>query len=306
MVSGVCVLYEIDHMKTIGQQKIKSYIDDELESRAASNKEIRASSGHPVSSYFELAKKVAELQFLNQEHILLFRGQRLDYKTIKKSSMLKATLFRLSGSKIPTTRILEQRFKVLSKAEEQLIRLYSSSGFLGLKRLRRHRIIRWSILQHYEVCATPLLDVTRSLRIAASFASSCNQTDRAFVFVFGVPNLSGGVTAIAEAGLQVIRLSSACPPAAVRPHMQEGYLLGEYPEISDVQKNARYSYYEMDFGRRLIAKFCFDPVTFWGSDNYTRVPDAALYPAERRDPLLTITSKIRTEISDTNCRAKQC
>jgi len=288
-------------MKTIGQQRIKSYIDDETESRPASNKVIRASFGHPVKSYFELAKKVAELQFLNQEHVLLFRGQSLDYLTLKRSSMLKATLFRLSGSEVPTTRVFEKRFKILSKAEDHLIRLYSSNRFLGIKRLRRHRIIRWSILQHYEVCATPLLDVTRSLRIAASFASSCNQTNKAFVFVFGVPNLSGGVTASTEAGLQVIRLSSACPPAAVRPHLQEGYLLGEYPEISDVQKNARYSYYEMDFGRRLIAKFCFNPITFWSSDNYTRVPDAALYPAEHRDPLLMITSEIKTLLSQESC-----
>lgn len=287
-------------MKIIGQQQIKSYVDDEAESRPASNNKIRASAGHPVISYFELARKVAELQFLNQEHVLLFRGQSTDYQTIKKSSMLKASLFRLSGSKVPAPEVLEKRFKVLSKAEEQLIRLYSSNGFLGIKRLRRQRIIRWSILQHYEVCATPLLDVTRSLRVAASFASSRNQTDNAFVFVFGVPNLSGAVTASAEAGLQVIRLSSACPPVAVRPHIQEGYLLGEYPEISDVKKNARYLYFEMDFGRRLIAKFRFNPRTFWSSDNYTRVPDAALYPEEHRDPLLMITSKIKSKINSIN------
>ena len=285
-------------MKTIGQQEIKSYIDDGAESRPASNKRIRASSGHPVKTFFELARKVAELQFLNQDHVLLFRGQRRDYLTIKNSSMLKASLFRLSGRKIPSPKVLEKRFKVLRRAEDELTKLYSSKGFLGIKRLRRHRIIRWSILQHYEVCATPLLDVTRSLRIAASFASSCNKTDKAFVFVLGVPNLSGGVTASSESGLQIIRLSSACPPAAVRPHMQEGYLLGEYPEISDVQKNARYSYYEMDFGRRLIAKFCFNPRTFWSSNNYTRVPDTALYPAEHRDPLLLIGSEIKTRIND--------
>jgi len=51
-------------------------------------------------------------------------------------------------------------------------------------------------------------------------------------------------TASSEAGLQVIRLSSACPPEAVRPHLQEGYLLGEYPEIADYEQNAHYDYYE--------------------------------------------------------------
>ena len=292
-------------MKTIAQQRIKSYIGDETESRAASNKVIRASTGHPVGTYFELAKKVAELQFHNQDHVLLFRGQGCDYLTKNKSSMLKPTLFRLDGRNIPTPEVLQERFEMLSRAEEKLIGLYSSNSFLGVKRLERHRIIRWSILQHYEVCATPLLDVTGSLRIASSFASSCSRTDNAFVFVFGVPNLNGGVTASSEAGLQVIRLSSACPPVAVRPHMQEGYLLGVYPEISNVQTNSNYSYYEMDFGRRLIAKFRFNPKTFWSSKNYAPVPDAALYPGTHRDPLLRITSKIKSEINTVNsCPSK--
>ena len=56
------------------------------------------------------------------------------------------------------------------------------------------------------------LDVTHSLRVAASFASHENDTDEAFVFVFGVPNLSGAVTASSEAGLQIIRLSSVMSP----------------------------------------------------------------------------------------------
>ena len=45
--------------------------------------------------------------------------------------------------------------------------------------------------------------------------------------MLGVPNLSGAITASAEAGLQIVRLSSVCPPSAVRPHIQEGYLLGD-------------------------------------------------------------------------------
>ncbi len=40
-------------------------------------------------------------------------------------------------------------------------------------------MLRWAILQHYEVCRTPLLDVTQS--IAASFASMVNGDER-YVF----------------------------------------------------------------------------------------------------------------------------
>ena len=283
-------------MEKIGNQKIWSYFDENATSRPAANLTIRAGSGHLVKSYFDLAKKVAELQFLNRDHILLFRGQRSDRRTTKNSSLLKASLFRLDGKKIPTATVLEKRFVELQMAEDKLDALYSTEGLLGSDRLRRHRIIRWAILQHYKVCPTPLLDVTQSLRIAASFASYKNQTDEAFVFAFGVPNLSGAVTASSETGLQIIRLSSACPPAAVRPHLQAGYLLGEYPEITNFRQNADYSYYEMDFGRRLVAKFRFNPKTFWSSENYPRATDDALFPEGHRDPLLNITKKIKTKI----------
>ncbi|WP_193368043.1 FRG domain-containing protein [Pelagibius marinus] len=283
-------------MEKIGTQKIWSYYDGVGAARPASNHTIRGGPGHVVGTYFQLANKVAELQFRNRDHVLLFRGQKRDHLTTKKNSSLKASLFRLEGKKVPSPTTLEKRFKTLRMAEEALVVRYSAEKLLGFERLKRHRILRWTILQHYEVCATPLLDVTQSLRIAASFASHDNETDSAFVFVFGVPNLSGAVTASSESGLQIIRLSSACPPAAVRPHIQEGYLLGEYPEITDYEQNAHYSYYEMDFGRRLLAKFRFNPRLFWKSKDYRPASDNALYPAEHRDPLLLIAGQIKEKI----------
>ena len=49
------------------------------------------------------------------------------------------------------------------------------------------------------------------------------------LYVIGVPNISGAISASAEAVLQVVRLSSVCPPSAVRPNVQDDYLVGEYP-----------------------------------------------------------------------------
>jgi hypothetical protein len=196
---------------------------------------------------------------------------------------------------LPTAKIVADRFRILKDAEAALVERYTARGFLGRERLKRQRILRWAILQHYEVCRTPLLDVTASLRIAASFASIAAKSD-AYVFVLGVPNLSGAVTASSEANLQVVRLSSACPPDAVRPHLQEGYLLGEYPEIADFEQNANYSHYEMDFGRRLIAKFRYDPATFWKSPNFPRATDDALFPKNHRDPLLSVAGELKATL----------
>lgn len=279
-------------MEKIGNQKIWSYYDASAKVRSAANLTVRVAAGHPVKTYFELAKKIAELQFLNRDHVLLFRGQSNDYRTAKGNSLLKATIFRLANGKIPTAKILTERFQVLKRAEAALVERYAKEGFIGRERLKRQRILRWAILQHYEVCRTPLLDVTQSLRIAASFASMGNGDDR-YVFVLGVPNVSGAITASSEANLQIVRLSSACPPEAVRPHLQEGYLLGEYPEVADFEQNAHYSHFEMDFGRRLIAKFKFDPATFWKSPNFPKATDEALYPKDHRDPLLSVAQDVK-------------
>jgi FRG domain len=284
-------------MEMIGKQRVWSFFDSTKFCKDTDNTTIRKGVGHQVESYIVLAKKVAELQFRNRDHVLLFRGQSNDYRNQHGNTTLKPTLFRPERVGNPNEQTLVRRFKALEIAEERLIRGYKSPEFLGVERLQRHRILRWSILQHYEVCPTPLLDVTHSLRIAASFASlaatngSGSGNKKAFVFVLGVPNLSGAITASAEAGLQIVRLSSVCPPSAVRPHIQEGYLLGEYPEITGYQQKARYAPYEVDFGLRLVAKFWFDPDDFWKRPDFPIVPREALYPGGD-DPLYKLTRAV--------------
>jgi hypothetical protein len=80
-------------MEKIGNQQIWSYFDERHEARPAKNQAIRAGAGHRVHSYFELAKKVAELQFLNRDHVLLFRGQRRDYRTPRTIACSRPAFF---------------------------------------------------------------------------------------------------------------------------------------------------------------------------------------------------------------------
>ncbi len=286
-------------MRTLGQSAVWSYFD--AQSKAAKIDKVsvvRKAPGHSVTSYLDLATKIAELQYLNPSQVLLFRGQAADYRTTKGFSALKPTLLR-SGDPardaVPT-RALSSRFKLLEQAEQILVTEYSSTAsFLGKDRLRRHRILRWAILQHYEVCPTPLLDVTQSLRIAASFASEGDPT-HAFVYVLGVPNIGGAITASADAEIQIIRLASVCPPSAVRPHIQEGYLLGEYPDLASFNQKELYKSYEIDFGRRLIAKFSFSPATFWRDDTFPRIRHRDLYPGKTSDPLFSVASRVKKQL----------
>ena len=240
--------------------------------------------------------KVAELQFLNRDYVLLFRGQSHDHKSTEGVSVLKPSMFRVGGSRLLNQKALQVRFERLRSAEVRLARLYRDANFRGSERLARHRILKWAILQHYEVCRTPLLDVTQSLRISASFAASRNMSGEAYLYVLGVPNRSGAVTASSESGLQIICLSSACPPEAVRPHMQEGFLLGEYPEVADYDRNSKYSYDEMDFGRRLIAKFRLNLKKFWDGKSFPAASVESIYPKKQNDPLLELANQIKSEI----------
>jgi hypothetical protein len=246
----------------------------------------------------DLATKIADLQFHNRDHVLMFRGQTREFKNDKRNTSLKASIIRpqAGSATVPSLGVIGQRFEKIRTAERALVEAYRSRGLRGIQRLERQQILRWSILQHYEICPTPLLDVTQSLRVAASFASD-GATEFAYIYVLGVPQISGAITASAEAGLQVVRLASVCPPSAVRPHLQEGYLLGEYPDFSSVGQKELYPHFEMDFGRRLVAKFRFDPKEFWDRKAiFPRVPRLALYPTAASDPMCTLADEVKCAI----------
>jgi hypothetical protein len=292
-------------METIGKQELRTFLHKGRAAACATCLAIRKDSGHEVKSFLDLAQKVAELQYLNRDHVVLFRGQGRDYRNQKRYTTLKPTMFRPDrGLKSnPSTSVLSERYESLERAESELVRQYELSEHDGADRLARQRVLRWAILQHYGVCDTPLLDVTSSLRVAVSFAalsSGSAKRRQAYVFVLGVPNISGAITASAEAGVHIIRLASACPPSALRPHVQDGYLIGEYPEVSSMSQKAQYLHVEIDCGRRLIAKFRFDPEWFQEDRDFPLISKNALYP-NVHDPLFNLTRDVkRAAERDTN------
>ncbi|WP_073138753.1 FRG domain-containing protein [Muricoccus roseus] len=272
-------------MERVGVSKLWSFLDGSAAAELVTSGQVRSGRGFRVGSYPELAARVAELQYRNRHHVLLYRGQERDWRSVRGFTTLKPTIFRPpDGRKTLPDQLVEERYETLRLAEQRLAEGFEALRALGRQRVARERLLRWAILQHYEVCGTPLLDVTHSLRIAASFASlsvgtSLSADDEACLLVLAVPHLSGAITASAEGGLQIVRLASVCPPSAMRPHLQEGYLLGEYPEMIGLSQKQHYRPFEMDFGRRIVAKFRFEPRAFWGDPAFPCVPREALYPA---------------------------
>ncbi len=284
-------------METLGSRKITSLLESSASFHSVTNHEIRSDRGALIRDYPELVEKVAQLSFFNPEHVLLFRGQRRDWFNRRGNTSIKSTISRTQdgGTKPPSSQELARRYEILTEAEQILSNDFGQSHFLGRRRITRHRLLRWAILQHYEVCGTPLLDVTHSLRVAASFATNVDTDTEPVLYVLAVPSVSGSVTASSEQGIQTLRLSSICPPEARRPYFQEGYLLAEYPDLITVDAKQDYRPYEIDFGRRLIAKFRLSRMGFWSKD-YPPIPDAALYPDER-DPLVEFTQRIKGRLN---------
>jgi hypothetical protein len=283
-------------MEQVGISKLWSFVDGASKAEIVTNGRVRQDAGFAVADYMDLAARVAELQYRNRNHVLFFRRQSGDWRSVRGFTTLKPTLFRPpSGRSRVSAAELTKRFTQLAAAELLLAYSFKTHKRLAWQRLARDRLLRWSILQHYEVCPTPLLDVTHSLRIAASFAS-LGGSDEAFLYVLAVPNLSGAITANAESGLQVIRLASVCPPAAIRPHIQEGYLLGEYPDMADTLQSQHYKAHELDLGRRIVAKFRFKPTSFWDDDTFPQVSHAALYP-KGRDWLERLADDIAAKVT---------
>ena len=152
-----------------------------------------------------------------------FRGQGEDHLNKAGNSTFYPTIYR--GDYLPHRELLN-KFDILEGAAKALVDLFEKKGVDGRKDLKRRKLIQWSILQHYKICDTPLLDFTHSLRVACSFAQLNNESDKAYVFMFGLPYVTNRISLNSEHDLVNIRLLSICPPEALRPHFQEGYLAG--------------------------------------------------------------------------------
>ncbi|MCM2275660.1 MAG: FRG domain-containing protein [Candidatus Didemnitutus sp.] len=160
--------------------------------KGATNKEIRNGQGRDIRSFPSLAHAVASLSFYNRDHVLLFRGQGEDFRNLDDNTSIQPKIFRgyRNELRFEWHAIINDRYMRLVRAEELLVEAWKRNKLPDQLRIERHRSIRWAVIQHYEICATPLLDVTQSLRIAATFALRNAVDDEAFLYVLAVPQIS--------------------------------------------------------------------------------------------------------------------
>lgn len=250
-------------------------------------KSVGSDPAFVIGNFRALVEQVAQLAYLNKDYLLFFRGQISDYRNDYNNSTFYPTIYR---SEYLTQEELDIRFDKLNSASKILSKLFIDNKIEGHSEISRKKLIQWSLLQHYEVAETPLLDVTQSLRVACSFAQLNNTEKTAFVYVFGLPYYSNRISVNSEHDLINVRLLSICPPQALRPYFQEGFLVGT-DDITNEYTNKG----ELDLNNRLIAKFEIpNNDRFWGKD-FNRIPESALYP--KGDTIEKICKEIHQELS---------
>ncbi len=248
---------------------------------------------YPVGSYDELMRIVAELSWLNRDNLLFFRGQAKDFRNKAGSTTLYPSLYRKN---LITKARLDYDFALLREISSLLVEETKKYDRRAADEIRRRQYIQWSIIQHYGVYETPLLDVTQSLRVACSFAqqgeggpgAGAGDGSLCFVYILGLPYMPNGISINSEQEIVNLRLLSACPPLALRPYFQEGFLAGT-ADITDNFDDKN----ELDFNRRLIAKFSISrDESFWNG-NPGMIPRELLYLDEDKDRMHRICSSIR-------------
>jgi hypothetical protein len=254
-------------------QSIKPQLTDEF-AKHVRDRDVWRAPAFELSNYRALVEHIARLSYMNRNHLLFFRGQDKDYQSKAGGSTLYPAIYR--GDNVPHAE-LEVRFRQMEAAERALMRLFEERKIEGARDVSRKRYIRWSILQHYEVIATPLLDFTHSLRVACSFAQLASTDPICYVYILGFPYPTNRISINSEEDLVNIRLLSICPPDALRPYFQEGYMAGTPDVTTDFDTKT-----ELDFRNRLIAKFAIPRArSFWGT-GFEAAPKTALYPSNDR------------------------
>lgn len=269
-------------------RKINGHLTPEIIEYYKGIKSIAKADAFPVQTYRELTEIIAKLSYLNKDHLLFFRGQKADYKSSNGSSTFYPTIYR--ENRLLKAK-LDLKFEKLKIACKLLVDKLIDEDIPGNIDVKKRKLIQWSILQHYEVIETPLIDVTQSLRVACSFSFLNNTDEKAFIYVFGLPFYNNRISHNSEHDLVNIRLLSISPPDALRPYFQEGFLVGTDDITTEYDNKG-----ELDLNNRLIAKIEIpNNSDFWGI-NFSAIPESALYP--EGDRMLEICTRVKEKLSE--------
>lgn len=252
---------------------------------------IRASEGYKVTSFRNLMDEVANVTINNKNFEMFYRGQSKDYKNNQgfyfKNRKAKTTIY--PGICRPDKKS-DGSYKYSLKASQVKKRYEELEKMIELAKGSRSSHLNeyyYALFQHYEILPTPFIDITQSLRVAATFA--LRQSRTGYLYVFGLPYPNQSISYYSDLGIVLIKLQNVLQINAIRPRYQEGFLVGKYP-IRPTKVNGD------DLANRMVAKFLLDNSkgNFW-DDFFPAMPQEVLYP--ENDNVEKRLQEIKTEFN---------
>ncbi|MDN3588067.1 FRG domain-containing protein [Pedobacter aquatilis] len=244
------------------------------ENRDANVNRIRASEGYCIKAFRELIEEVANVTINNKNFEMFYRGQSKDYKNNSSKyysdRVPKTTIFpticrpELKSDGSPKYSIRSNQVKARYEQLEKMIKLVDNKGGRYLNEYY------YLLFQHYDTLPTPFIDITQSLRVAATFA--LRNSPIGYLYVLGLPYPNQSISYFLDFGIILIKLQNILQTSALRPRYQEGFLVGKYPILPKKTGGD-------DLANRLVGKFFLDNTDgkFWDPD-FPPMPDGVLYP----------------------------
>ncbi|TCD17461.1 FRG domain-containing protein [Pedobacter psychrodurus] len=271
--------FQKKHKKVSVDRKDGSWnftFEDELkwERLDATVNRVRASEGYMVSSFRELIDEVAIVTINNKNFEMFYRGQLDDYKNNTaeyfKDRVAKSTIYpticRPEKNSDGKTKYSIKKNQIIERYDrlEQMIKLVEG------KKRRYFKEYYYALFQHYDILPTPLIDITQSLRVAATFA--LRNSSSGYLYVFGLPYPNQSISYYSDLGIVLIKLQNVLQTDSLRPRYQEGFLVGKYPIVPTKTQGD-------DLANRMVAKFKLDNTDgkFWDK-HFPPMPEEVLYP----------------------------
>jgi hypothetical protein len=261
------------------------------ERREATVNRIRASEGYKVSSFRQLMDEVANVTISNKNLEMFYRGQSQDYKnnqaTYYSDRKAKSTIY---PNICRPEKKADGSLKYSIKKSQVIKRYEDLAKMIDIVRGKREIYFNeyyYALFQHYEILPTPLIDITQSLRVAATFALRKSQIG--YLYVFGLPYPNQSISYYSDLGIVLIKLQNVIQTNAIRPRYQEGFLVGKYPIIATKTNGD-------DLANRMVAKFLVDNTNgdFWDT-YFLPMPDEILYPQNDEIEKQLLKAKIEFE-----------
>lgn len=258
----------------------KTVYQKEWEKLGANVNRVRASPGYAVKTFRKLIEEVALVTVQNRTYEMFYRGQSDDYlnnkgkyfSDRKQKSTVLPTICRPDIKPDGTPKYSVRKVTIKERYE----RLYKLMEYVNNQpRSRFSEEYLMALFQHYEIVPTPLIDMTQSLRVAATFA--LERGTKGYVYVFGLPFPNQSISYYIDSGIILLKLQNIMGIDALRPRYQEGYLVGKFPFT-------KYKTQYDDLANRMVAKFCLDNTdgSFWDG-HFLPMPSEVLYPVN--DPI---------------------